>query len=168
MLERHTTDGQPFDGTNGQGWYARYLIYIDTNNNGDYDDDGDRRAVITYIARTHNSLVNVKIYPPNSFRKISDSGWHDWGESRSEGGLRVEFPLDWDDLGIEFGDVIRLYAVSFSGLSIHPNVRDRVPDGDADIQWSPASVLGPWLLAAGSVAGIAVIWYVSRRRKLWT
>ncbi len=168
MIERHTTDGQPFDGSNGQGWLARYMLYIDTNNNGDYTDDDDRRAVITYVATGHSSAVNVRIYEADSSEKISDSGWNDWGDSMAEGALRVEFPLDWTDLGIEFGDVIRMYAVSFSGLSFDPHVRDRVPDGNADIQWSPASVLGPWLLAVGSIAGIAVIWYISRRRKLWT
>ena len=68
----------------------------------------------------------------------------------------------------QFGDVIRMYAVSFVGLSAYPIVTDRVPDGNADIQWTPASVLGPWVLGAVSVAGMAVIWYLGRRRRLWT
>lgn len=168
MLERHTRNGEPYNGSNGQRSWARYIVYIDTNNNGNYEESGDRRAVVTYVPRRNRSLVNVKIYPANSFSKISDSGWNDWGESRNEGGLKVEFALDWEDLGIEFGDVIRMYAVSFTGLSGFPNIVDRVPDGGADIQWSPASVLGPWLLGAASVGGIAVIWFLSRRRKLWT
>ena len=167
MLERHTKDGNPFDGSNGQAAWVRYIVYIDTNNNGNYSETGDRRAVVTYVPTKNRSLVNVKIYPANSFRKISNSGWHDWGESRKEGGLKVEFAIDWEDLGIEFGSVIRMYAVSFTGLSISPHIADRIPDGNADIQWSPASVLGPWLLGAASAAGIGVIWFLSRRRKLW-
>ncbi len=167
MLERHTTDGSPFNGGNGQPAWARYIVYVDTNNNGDYTEGDDRRAVITYVPTRNRSFVNVKVYPANSSRRISNSGWNDWGDSRREGGLRVEFALDWEDLGIEFGAVIRMYAVSFTGLSTSPNIADRVPDGNGDIQWSPASVLGPWVLGAASVAGIAVIWFLGRRRKLW-
>lgn len=168
MLERYTTDGQPFDGSNAQNFPVRYIVYIDTNNNGNYSESGDRRAVVTYVPINNSSFVNVKIYPGDSFHKIANSGWNDWGDSRSEGGLRVEFPLDWNDLDIQFGGVIRMYAVSFNGFSFSPQVKDRVPDGNADIQWSPASVLGPWLLGAASVVGIAVIWFISRRRRLWT
>ncbi len=168
MIERHTRDGQPFDGSNGQSSWARYIVYADTNNNGNYTDGSDRRAVVTYVPTRDSSVVNVKVYPANSFTKISDSGWNDWGDSRNDGGLRVEFALDWNNLGIAFGGVIRMYSVSFSGLSIFPNITDRAPDGNADIQWSPASVLGPWLLGAASVVGISVIWFLSRRRRLWT
>lgn len=168
MLERHTTDRLPYDGTNGQNGLVRYLVYIDTNNNGDYSEGEDRRVIVTYVPTPSRSLVNVKIYPGDSFSKISNSGWNDWGDSRNDGGLRVEFPLDWDDLDIQFGGVIRMYAVSFDGLGPFPIIRDRVPDGNADIQWSPASVLGPWLLGAAGIFGIFAIWYISRRRRLWT
>lgn len=168
MIERHTRDGQPFNGENGQTFWARYMLHIDANNNGDYSESEDRRAVITYVPGNNSSMVNVKVYPANSLNKVFDSGWNDWGDSRSEGGLRVEFPLDWDDLGISFGGVIRMYATSFNGLSVFPVITDRVPDGNADIQWSPASVLGPWLLGGASVAGIVLIWLLSRRRRLWT
>ncbi len=168
MLERHTTDGQPYDGSNGQTGPVRYMVHVDTNNNGDFFEGDDRVIVVTYVPTSNSSLVNVKVYHGNSLIKISDSGWNDWGDSRNEGGLRVEFALDWTDLGIQFGGVIRMYAVSFGGLAIFPFIADRVPDGTADIQWSPASVLGPWLLGAASVAGIAIIWFISRRRRLWT
>ncbi len=169
MIERHTTDGQPLDDDeNAQEQSARFIVYMDTNNNGEFFESGDRRAVVTYVPHEESSSVNVKIYPGDSNQKISDSGWNDWGDSEEEGGLRVEFPLDWNDLGIQFGDVIRMYTVSFYGVSSNPFITDRVPDGDADIQWSPASVLGPWLLGAASVAGIAAIWFISRRRRLWT
>ena len=112
--------------------------------------------------------MKVKIYEATSFEKVYDSGWNDWGDSRSEGGLRVEFALDWDDIGIEFGNAMRMYAVSYSGLSSDPTLMDRGPDGNADIQWSPASILGPVVLAIATSLGILVVWYISRRRKLWT
>lgn len=168
MLERHTTDGQPFNGSNGQTKKVEYIVYIDTNNNGNFLESADRRAVVSYHPKKNDSKVRVKIYPGDSKSKITDTGWNDWGDSREEGGLRVEFALDWNDLGIQFGGVIRMYAVAFKGGLSSPDVEDRVPDGTADIQWSPASVLGPWLLGAASVAGIAVIWFLSRRRRLWT
>lgn len=168
MIERHTKDGEPLNASNGQKSIARYVLYVDTNNDGDYTDSGDRRAVIFYLPRNNSSFVNVKVYPANSTSKIYDSGWNDWGDSRQEGGLRVEFALDWDDLGISFGGVIRMYAVSFNGVFIFPFDVDRVPDGNADVQWSPASVLGPWLLGAAGGLGALFIWYLSRRRRLWT
>lgn len=168
MIERYTKNGQPFNGNNGQTGPVRYILYVDTNNNGSFADAGDRRAVITYAPARNRSFVNVKVFPANSSQKISDSGWQDWGDSRDEGGLRVEFPLDWNNLDIEFGAVIRMYAISFTGLSSSPSTADRIPDGNADIQWSPASVLGPWLLGIASVGGMIALWYISRRKRLWT
>ena len=168
MIERHTSDGQPFDGGNGQSGSARYILYIDTNNNGNYSESSDRRAVVYYDPRRTVGRTKVRIYPANSNQKIADSGWHNWGETRNEGGLRVEFPLEWDDLGISFGGVIRMYVVAYSDWSSSPNIRDRAPDGNADIQWSPASVLGPLLLGAAGTVGVVFIWYLSRRRRLWT
>lgn len=168
MIERHTENGQPFDGDNGQSNSARYILYIDTNNNGSYSDPADRRAIISYDPKNSEGRTKVKVYPANSNSKIADSGWNDWGETRGEGGLRVEFPLDWNDLGISFGGVIRMYAVSYDGSSNSPDIRDRAPDGNADIQWSPASVLGPLLLGAAGAFGIVFIWFLSRRRRLWT
>lgn len=168
MIERHTANGQPYNGGNGQAFWARYQLFIDTNNNGSYTDNDDRRAVIMYVPLNNSGLTNVKLYPANSNSKLYDSGWNDWGETWSDGGRKVEFALDWDDLGISFGGVIRMYATSFHGLSSSSSVADRVPDGNADIQWSPASVLGMWVLAAAGVGGAVFIWFLSKRRRLWT
>jgi hypothetical protein len=111
----------------------------------------------------------VKVYKGDGFsdHKVSDSGWHDWGQSEDEGGLKFEFAVSWDDLGIEFGDVVRMYLVSYEQSFNHPDVDDRVPDGNGNVQWSPASVLGPWLLAGAAALGFAVIWYFRGRRQ-WT
>jgi hypothetical protein len=165
MIMRRTTDQQPFNGSNGQAYESEYILYVDANNDGDFHDGGDRRVRISYDPDWSSGEVRVKVYSATSTNVISDTYWHDWGESRSEGGLRLEFAVSWDDLGIQFGQVIRMYLVEYEGWISDPDVDDRLPNS-GNVQWSPASILGPWLLAAAMVLGIVVIWYF-RGRRVW-
>lgn len=166
MIERRTTDEKPFDGSNGQSKSSNYILYVDTNNDGDVTDSDDRHVQVTYSPKNHTGKVRVKVYSATSSTKISDTGWKDTGESRTEGGLRFEFAVDWDDLGIDFGEVIRMHLIEYEGSKNNPDVDDRLPN-TGDIQWSPASILGPWLLAGAMILGILVIWQLKGRR-LWT
>jgi hypothetical protein len=167
MIERHTTDGQAYNGSNGQTKGARYVLYVDVNNNGNYSDGADRLVQVNYIPKHFSGQVRVRVRHANTYQKISDTGWNDWGQNRDEGGLKFEFPVSWDDLGFGFGGVVRMYAASYLGpVDLHLE-RDRVPDGSADVQWSPASILGPWLLAGAAFLGILAIWFF-RGRRVWT
>jgi hypothetical protein len=165
MIKRHTTDGDPFDGDNGQEKHGHYLLYIDGNNNGDFTESSDRIVEIHYDPKK-DGQVKVKVRAADSPAVISDTSQNNWGETKGEGGLRVEFGLSWDDLGIDLGDVIRMYLISYKGKVHDPEERDRLPD-TGDIQWSPASIFGPVLLAIVTGFGIFVIWWY-RGRRTWT
>jgi len=165
MIKRQTTDGLPFDGTNGQDKHLHYLLYVDTNNNGDFTESGDRIIEIHYDPK-HNGEVKVKVRAADSNRVISDTGNNTWGENTGEGGLRFEFAISWDDLGISLGDVIRMYVISYKGKVGNPDLKDRLPDS-GDVQWSPASIFGPVLLAIITGFGIFIIWWL-RGRRIWT
>jgi hypothetical protein len=166
MIKRHTKDGAPFNGPNGQTKPVNYFLHIDTNNDGVFTGAQDRLIQVHYDPRASNSVVRVKVRQANNNKLISDSGDKDWGETDGEGGLRVEFPVHWKDLGISLGAVIRMYLTSHSSSTPGAAVRDRLPDGNADIQWSPASILGPWLLAGAFILGALAIWYF-RGRHQW-
>ena len=164
MIKRHTKDGAPFDGTNGQDKDGKYILLIDGNNDGDFGGPEDRLVEIKYEPKKQGR-VRVKVRRADNTSVISTTDWNNWGETKGEGGLRMEFGLDWDDLDISLGDVIRMYVISYDGNVNDPNVRDRLPDS-GDIQWSPASIFGPVLLGIITGFGILVIWWV-RGRRIW-
>ncbi len=164
MIKRHTTDGLPFDGTNGQDKHGHYVLYVDGNNNGNFTESSDRIVEIHYEPK-NTGKVKIKVRAADSQAVISDNGQNNWGESKGEGGLRMEFALSWEDLGIDLGDVIRMYLISYKGKVGDPEIKDRLPDS-GDIQWSPASIFGPVLLAIITGFGIFVIWWF-RGRRTW-
>ena len=163
MITRHTQDGVPFDGTNANDKKGKFYLFIDTNNNGDFGESGDRKIEITHESN-NGGRVKVKVRQSDNNSIISDSGWNFWGESEGAGGLRFEFALDWGDLGISLGDVIRMYLNTYGGKN--NDFKDRLPDS-GDVQWSPASIFGPVLLAIITGGGIFVIWWY-RGRRTWT
>ena len=164
MIKRHTRDGNPFDGSNGQKKDGKFLLIIDVNDNGVFTDSVDRNIEIKHEP-DNGGQVKVKVRRADNNEVISDSGWNSWGETEGEGGLRVEFALDWDDLGLNFGDVIRMYLISYKGNVASPEGKDRLPDS-GDVQWSPASIFGPILLGIVTAFGILVIWWL-RGRRVW-
>ncbi|GEM_PF-961575 len=166
MVRRYTSDGQPFNGENGQSRPVTYVLHLDTNNNGNYAETSDRIVQVSYEPKANHGRVRVRVRRAGNFHLIRDSGWQDFGETRGEGGLRAEFAVSWQDLGISLGAVIRMYVTSQTGSMPSPTVRDRLPDGNADVQWSPASILGPWLLAAAFALGALAIWYL-KGRHIW-
>ena len=164
MIKRHTRDGNPFDGSNGQKKDGKFLLIIDVNDNGVFTDSVDRNIEIKHEP-DNGGQVKVKVRRADNNEVISDSGWNSWGETEGEGGLRVEFALDWDDIGLNFGDVIRMYLISYKGNVASPEGKDRLPDS-GDVQWSPASIFGPILLGIVTAFGILVIWWL-RGRRVW-
>ena len=165
MIKRHTEECDPFDGDNDLEDDGKFILFIDANNDGDFTTSSDRKVEIKHEP-DNSGRVKVKVRQADNDNVISDSGWNNWGESEGQGGLRAEFALSWSDLGISLGDVIRMYVISYSGTVGNPNERDRLPDS-GDVQWSPASIFGPILLALVTGLGIFVIWWF-RGRKIWT
>jgi len=165
MIKRHTEDGNPFDGTNEQDKDGKFILFVDGNNDGVFTGSNDRKVEIKHEP-DNGGRVKVKVRQADNDNVISDSGWNNWGETEGQGGLRLEFALDWADLGISLGDVIRMYLISYKGKIGNPDEKDRLPDS-GDIQWSPASIFGPILLAVITGFGIFVIWWF-RGRRVWT
>ncbi|MCZ6538981.1 MAG: hypothetical protein O6922_04045 [Chloroflexi bacterium] len=164
MIKRHTEDGDPFDGDNGQDNDGKFVLFIDGNNNNVFTDSSDRKVEIKHEP-DKGGRVKVKVRRADDNSVVSNSDWNSWGETEGEGGLRLEFALSWDDLDISLGDVIRMYLISYKGKVGDPDDRDRLPDS-GDVQWSPASIFGPILLGIITAFGILVIWWF-RGRHTW-
>jgi hypothetical protein len=132
-----------------------YTVFVDTDDDGNFDENGDRQVIVDYNPRKTDSIVQVQVKTGDGETTISNvSG--DWGETESEGGLRVEFQVSFAALGINFGDVVRMYVES--------DQEDRLPDS-GDIQWSPASVLGYWLLGVVLAGGAVALWGIRRKKE---
>lgn len=164
-----------------------YIVYCDTNNNGQFHDHVDRMVVVMYYPQNNTSRVKVTVRYGDTGQAISRTNNKDWGESTQEGGKRVEFSASFADLGIGVGQTIRMYAVSYTLLHLlkqsiqnidqifddndkdeesgiqPPAPVDRVPDS-GNIQWSPVPILGYWGLGA-VVVGVGAFWYIRDRRR---
>jgi LPXTG-motif cell wall-anchored protein len=160
QIERYGSDGLPggaLDPTNEQSKKVKYTVFMDVNNNGDFDDPIDRHVRINYDPKASASLVTVDVRP------ALGGGWEniarnqDYGDSEGEGGHRVEFAVSWADLGVSFGQPIR--------MSVESDHNDRLPN-TGDIQWSPASIFGLPVLIGLFIAGVIAIWWF-RGRHIW-
>ncbi len=159
MIERYPVgdekEDNEEDGDGRQPKKVKYTIYIDTDNNGIFTEEEDRRVMVDYKPRNNSSDVRVRVKRGSGGMTVSSTKG-DWGESGAEGGQRVEFQVSWDDLGITRGDVIRMYAES--------NRNDRIPDS-GDIQWSSATVLGYWILGILLTGSALTFWYIRGTRE---
>ena len=93
---------------------VEYLVYFDTNNNGNFSEHVDRVVVVFYDPLKNTSNVNVEVRYADNWQLISSSNNNDWGESLTEGATKVEFGASFADLGFGTGQTIRMYAVSFT------------------------------------------------------
>ena len=147
LVERYTTDGLPFDETNGQAPSVRYRLQI---SKADIEaEDGESPTVtVTYLPKKNRSRVRVDIDDggeddeddwddeddedgeddeDDRDEDDEDDALGDWGDSREEGGLRVEFRVPFDALGVGRGDTIR--------FSVETRPNDRLPDSGT-IEWT--------------------------------
>ncbi|MCH8222742.1 MAG: LPXTG cell wall anchor domain-containing protein [Chloroflexi bacterium] len=162
QIERYGSDGLPSGGlnpTNEQTKKVKYTVLVDVNNDGDFDDNIDRHVRVSYDPKPNNSTVTVDVRSAPS-----NAGWkpiaknQDFGDSEGEGGHRVEFAVSWTDLGVSFGQPIRMIVVS--------DHDDRLPD-TGDIQWSPASILGIPVLIGLFILGVIALWWF-KGRHVWS
>ncbi len=114
------------------------VLHIDTSDDGIYTSSSDRYITLRYNMQGQSSSVDASLYDgTDNFLKVIASN-ADWGESGREGGSRVEWAVTFADLGITAGQAIRMVLESQQGGS--------TSDVVAEVQWSPASILG-WPLA---------------------
>ena len=146
----------------GSSKNVTYVLHIDTNNNGDFNDNVDRDVVVTYKPRDVDSQVDVKVRYGNTQATISQTKKNDWGESVNDGGRYVEFMASFADLGLNPNQAVRFYMTA-SGDS---SEKDRAPDA-GDIQWSVVNILG-YPILAGLMIGASLILWRMRGRWSWT
>jgi hypothetical protein len=131
------------------------VLLIDTNDDGVYDDPGDRYITVSYNPQGNSSSVEVMVYNGTGGFVSLVTGGSDWGESGREGGSRVEWGVSFADLGLSAGQAIRMVLESHQGSA--------TADTTEEVQWSPANALG-WALIAILVAGGAT-WLTRQRRQ---
>ena len=135
-----------------------YWVFLDTNNDGDYDDPEDRTVRVFYDPVKEISDVVVTVFTGAGNQISQDQG--DWGESTTDASSRAEWRVSFADLGIDAHQTINM--VGAASQSSNPNVIDRIPEA-GDITWAPIPVLGwPWLIAIG-VLVISLAWYTRGR-----
>ena len=134
-------------------------LFVDANNNGDFTEAADRMISVDYRPRNNDSRVTVEVYSGDGAYLNTVAHNADWGETSKEGGLRVEWGVSFDDLGIVPNQALRMYLES--GNANRPS--DRLPDG-GDIQWSPADAMGYPLLALFALFGVT--WLFKLRKEL--
>jgi hypothetical protein len=81
-----------------------YTIFIDTNDNGVWDEPEDGVAFADYYPG-NSGLVSVRVFRGGSLIR-SYQGY--WGEKANRGGARCEFYVDFADIAIQPGQPIRL------------------------------------------------------------
>jgi hypothetical protein len=116
-----------------------YFLNIDVNNNGSFSDPSDKVVIIDYKPTGNASQVTI------SWPGGSDNG--NWGESKQEGALNVEWYVPFSAIGISAGQPIQMYLASSYGTSIL--------DTTGIVQWSPANALG-WIILGVILVGASV------------
>jgi hypothetical protein len=133
-------------------------LYMDTNNNGTFNETSDRMVDVRYKPNKNGSDVDVELFDGSETLLSSIARDIDWGESEGEGGIRVEWGVSFAQLGILPNQTIRIYLQTMGGNS--PS--DRGPD-NGDIQWSPATALGTPLLILLILAGAGLLFYQRKK-----
>lgn len=132
---------------------VEYILWVDTDNDGLYDEPNDRRIDVSYDPFPRG-YVDVDLFNGTGgfIRTIAIDA--PWGETRR--GARAEWGVSFADLGIAPFQTIRLQAVSIQG--------NKVSDQAAELQWSPADALGQVGVAVLALGGAA--WLYFRRKKI--
>ena len=138
-----------------------YLLWVDTDNNGQYGEPQDRLVAVLYRAQNGDSVVQVTVLTGTGQAIRTYGG--DWGDSREEGGTRCEFGVSFDDLGITAGQAIRMFLQSAPGGQ-GDLISDRAPDA-GDVQWSPVDALGYGLLGMLLGGGVVLLTLTQRARE---
>ncbi|MCC6626630.1 MAG: hypothetical protein IT340_04415 [Chloroflexi bacterium] len=139
-----------------------YILKLDTNNDGDYTDSTDRLVQVRYDNLPTSSQVDVSISTGAGAFIATIATGQDWGESAAEGGLRVEWPVTYAQLGIAPGQVIRMVLSSRPGNS---NQANSICDTTDEVQWSPADALGYPLVAVLVGGALVSVAHQQRRRR---
>ncbi|NPV69110.1 MAG: hypothetical protein HPY55_00510 [Firmicutes bacterium] len=139
-LEHHKNDHKP----------VLYVMFIDTDNDGRFNGPADARVDVRYAPKSLG-LVTVMVFR-GPFPVAGYGGL--WGETSDEGGTRCEWPVEFSDIDIEPGQVIRMVLFATDNPPNRPSIgayenlassgkADRLPDS-GDIQWAPVPTAPSW------------------------
>ncbi|UCF27314.1 MAG: hypothetical protein JSW42_11815 [Chloroflexota bacterium] len=126
-------------------------LFIDTNNNGTYAEAADRLIELSYHPN-QGGRTYVDLYDGQGAYINQIAYQTNWGEPGK--GRRVEWGLNFTDLGIAPYQTIRMQLVSNHGTQLSDSV--------GEVQWSPANALGYWLLGLLTIAGLGWLYYQRR------
>jgi len=152
---------------------VHYTIFVDCDNNGRFGEPTDAVVYADHYPKYYGFTL-VSVFRGGS--RYTYSGM--WGDSDEEGGLRVEWIVTFQHLGIQPGQVLRLVLFAQDKrddwMSPAPMAQyedlvrrreaDRIPDR-GDLQWAPISTLGDYGWLALVAAGVAVPAILARKRK---
>jgi hypothetical protein len=130
-------------------------LYVDTNNNGVYNEPVDRIVRVRYQPTQSGSSVDVDNYTGDDTVIGSLASNVNWGESLPSGAQRIEWVVSFADLGIVTGQPIRMYLESRPGNTPGGSACDST----SEVQWSPADALGLPLLVVVFAFGVIGIVY---------
>ncbi|GAB4531558.1 MAG: hypothetical protein Fur0018_19610 [Anaerolineales bacterium] len=133
-----------------------YNLNLDTNQDGIVD----RVVEVKYDPKNTTSEVEVTVFDGNGNKIQKTADDMDWGESRTEGGFKVEWGVPMDILGITTGQTIDMWLDSRAGEG------NTISDTTQLITWSPANALGIALLAVILLGG--ALWFTRLRRRTGT
>jgi hypothetical protein len=144
-----------FERDGGSNSPTNWVIRMDINDDGDYNDPEDRLIDIRYNLSNNKSMVNVTLYNGGWGYLTTIASKADWGESGRDGGSRVELYSSFANLGITPGVAASVTMDIYSG-----NMTDVL---DTPIQWTPANALGYVMLAVILISGS--FWMARRMKK---
>ncbi len=133
---------------------------FDMNNNGIFNEPEDRLVQVTYEPKKNNSKVDVTVYTGTNQFIAQIANNTDYGESKNEGGKKVEWGVPMGLLGMTPGQTINI------GLTVAPEENEGGAISDSlntPVQWSPANALG-WALL-GLILAAAVFWMARLRQR---
>ncbi len=138
----------------GDQW-VYYDLLLDTNQDG----YAEWIVEVYYNPRRNNSQVDVEVYDGYGNWVQTIASHEDWGESRREGGFKVEWGVPMDVLGITPGQTMDMQLWSQILNTSYTS------DWSQIVTWSPANALGISLLAVWLLAGVLWFTYLKRKQK---
>lgn len=143
MFERSGSSNAPTD----------YVIRLDINNDGDYNDPEDRLITINYNLSQKKSMVDVNLSDGTGGYITTMASKANWGSSSENGGNKVELYATFADLGILPGVAAAITMDMYSG--------SYVDTLDTPVTWTPANALGYVLLGVILIAGC--VWMAKKK-----